>query len=50
MNELLEALKRIAEILNPEKEDNFRSDDPEGAMDCAYATAQNAIDKTSKTP
>lgn len=47
--DLLEALGNIAEATSAEEDagDNYRSDDREGALDYAYATAIAAISKAT---
>lgn len=45
---LIEALESIAENLNPDDKEGYRSDNPEGAMDTSYAQARSALDRCGK--
>ena len=43
IDRLREALTSIARILDPDNEDSYRCDDPEGAMDTAHFKAKSAL-------
>ena len=46
ISKLLEALRDIAEMTDPDKPGNYRGDDREGCLDTVFAVASEAIRPT----